>query len=228
MFFEVLVVNNNRIISTQMRLYPVTHRLWLTLNRLDEIFQQNAFLAKGKLLDIGGENTPYIEIFRPHIKKYVCVNLSKVQNSADENIVIDALKMKFSSSSFDTVLCTQVLEHIKYPQELVDKINSILKKGGYCILSTNMAWINHAVPDDYFRFTESGLKHLFRNFSSVKCCPAGGYVLTIFQFIALLTKPLPNFLAKPINFVLNVVGDKLDRIFYNGKLTPAIVVIAKK
>jgi SAM-dependent methyltransferase len=211
-----------------MKLYPKSSRLWLVLHRLDEIFRSNAHFATGRLLDIGGENTPYIEIFKPYVKKYVCLNLSKVKNQADENIIGNALDLPFADSSFDTVLSTQVLEHINEPQKAVDEIYRVLKKGRYCILSTNMAWINHAVPDDYYRYTESGLRHLFKNFSSVKCYCAGGYFLTLFQFAALLTKPLPFFISMPANWIINMLGDALDRAVYIDKLTLAIVIIAKK
>jgi SAM-dependent methyltransferase len=211
-----------------MKLYPRHSRLWLVLNRLNIFLEKNASKSKGVLLDIGGENTPYIELFRPHIKKYICLNLKKVNNSADENIVGDAMKLPFKNNSIDTVLSTQVLEHLKDPQKAIDEIFRVLKKGGVCILSTNMAWINHAVPDDYYRYTESGLKYLFRNFSKKKTYSLGGYILTLFQFVVLLTKPLPFFIKNPINFVLNSIGNFLDKKIRINKLSPITAIIAKK
>jgi len=214
--------------TTQMKLYPCYSRLWLVLNRLNNFLAEHASQTKGTLLDIGGENTPYIELFRPYIKKYICINLKKVNNSADENIIGDALKLPIQSNSIDTVLSTQVLEHLVEPQKAVDEIFRVLKKDGVCILSTNMAWINHAVPDDYFRYTESGLNYLFKDFSKIKTYSLGGYILTLFQFVVLLTKGLPFFIKNPINFVLNSVGNFLDKRIRINKLSPITTIIAKK
>ena len=200
--------------TTQMKLYPRHSRLWLVLNRLNKFLEKNASKSKGVLLDIGGENAPYIELFRPHIAKYICLNIEKVDNKADENVIGDAMKIPFKNNSIDTVLSTQVLEHLSEPQKAVDEIFRVLKKGGVCILSTNMAWINHAVPDDYFRYTESGLKHLFRKFSKKKTYSLGGYILTLFQLVVLLTKPLPFFIKNPINFVLNSIGNFLEKSLF--------------
>lgn len=215
-------------VSTQMRIYPIYSRLWLSLSRLDKLLSIHAEKAKGKLLDIGGENTPYIEYFRPYVTEYVCLNTALIKNTADQNVIGDAQELPFPKNSFDTILSTQVLEHLPQPQKAVDEINRVLKKGGYCLLSTNMAWIFHAVPDDYFRYTESGLKHLFRGFSEVETYVAGGYVLTLAQLMLLPTKCIPPIFMAPICLIVNVTAGIFDQLFYSEKLTPTILIIAKK
>ena len=64
--------------------------------------------------------------------------------------------------------CSQVLEHIKEPDKAINEIHRVLKKGGSCLLTTHMAAPIHGAPYDYYRFTPSILKELFKKFEKVE------------------------------------------------------------
>jgi SAM-dependent methyltransferase len=63
----------------------------------------------------------------------------------------------------DTVLCTQVIEHVRDPQSLLRESARVLRVGGHLILSAPLMNVVHEPPYDYFRFTPYGLRLLFEN-----------------------------------------------------------------
>ena len=202
-------------------------KIYLFAEATHSELQKVAHLAKGKFLDVGGTDTLLYDMFSPFIKKYVCVNIKKVQNRADENVIGSATELPFGNASFETIHSSSVLEHIDEPQKAVDETYRVLKKGGYCILTTNMAWIYHPDPKDYYRFTKDGLKYLFRNFSKVEVREIGGSLLAIAQLEVLAWSKVP-VLGKICTVILNLIAPTLDRWFYDKKLSMNMLVIAKK
>jgi SAM-dependent methyltransferase len=76
----------------------------------------------------------------------------------------DGRTLPFSEGSFDGVLCTQVLEHVSHPQELLLEISRVLRPGGILILSAPFLWQEHEEPYDFFRFSSFGMRRL------LSCC----------------------------------------------------------
>jgi 2-polyprenyl-3-methyl-5-hydroxy-6-metoxy-1,4-benzoquinol methylase len=68
--------------------------------------------------------------------------------------------LPFHSEVFDTVLCTQVLEHVKEPSVVVGEISRVLKREGYLILTAPQSEPKHDEPYDYYRYTSHGLRYL--------------------------------------------------------------------
>lgn len=64
----------------------------------------------------------------------------------------------------DVVICTEVLEHVFNPFEAVKGISSMLKTGGKVAASTPFNFRIHGPLPDRWRFTEFGLRALFRGF----------------------------------------------------------------
>lgn len=72
------------------------------------------------------------------------------------------------SSHFDFVVCTEVLEHTRNPFGAAIEIERILKKGGKAFISTPFDFRIHGPLPDCWRFTEHGLKELFKNMEVVE------------------------------------------------------------
>lgn len=72
------------------------------------------------------------------------------------------------SESFDVVVCTEVLEHTLQPFFAVDELYRMLKKGGVALVSTPYNFRIHGPLPDCWRFTEHGLRELFKKFSSIE------------------------------------------------------------
>ena len=69
---------------------------------------------------------------------------------------------QIQSESFGVILCTGLLEHIPDPQRLIDEFHRILKPGGRLILSASAVFSFHGGRNNFFHFTTSGFRLLFR------------------------------------------------------------------
>ena len=56
------------------------------------------------------------------------------------------------------VLCSEVMEHVKYPDIALAGIRRVLRPGGVAVFTTLTAFPVHGFPDDYRRWTENGLR----------------------------------------------------------------------
>lgn len=111
--------------------------------------------AKGDLLDLGCGTVPFYELYRDHVKNTTCVDwescfhdTSFVDFSVDLN-----QNLNIEGRSFDTVLLSDVLEHIYEPKQLLSQIYNILREDGTLILNVPFAYWEHEAPHDYYRYT---------------------------------------------------------------------------
>jgi len=116
--------------------------------------------ARGALADIGCGKFPYYGIYRNRTTSVVGVDWP---NSLHDNPHVDMLcdlneKIDLSDESVDTVLCTDVLEHIYRPARLWSEIARILKCGGKAIIGTPFYYWIHEAPHDYYRYTRFALE----------------------------------------------------------------------
>ncbi len=72
------------------------------------------------------------------------------------DIIGDAQDMQIQSESIDCVKCTELLEHVEYPEKVISEIHRILVPGGILVLSIPLYMSNiHADPYDYQRYNRS-------------------------------------------------------------------------
>lgn len=111
--------------------------------------------ANGKLLDLGCGDVPLYGFYKKFVTENICVDwASTLHKNEYLDFECDITKeLPFEDASFDTILSTQVLEHIYNPFPLFKECNRILKQGGVFIVSSNMAYWEHEQPNDYLRHT---------------------------------------------------------------------------
>jgi SAM-dependent methyltransferase len=115
--------------------------------------------AKGRLLDIGCGKKPYRQLFST--TEHVGVDWpASLHGNAQVDVSNDAMHLSFTDDSFDTVLCTELLEHVAEPHLAVEEMSRVLKPGGYLILSVPFVHWVHEQPFDFYRYTVFGLRHL--------------------------------------------------------------------
>jgi SAM-dependent methyltransferase len=119
-----------------------------------------AFLARfasaGKMLDVGGGDRPdYGELFPNRL----CIDIRRAR---DVRLLADAHRLPFAGATFERVLSIEVLEHLCDPVRAIDEMRRVLAPGGLLLLTTRFTYPLHSEPHDYFRYTEHGLRHLFR------------------------------------------------------------------
>ncbi|HAV43452.1 TPA: hypothetical protein DCX15_05500 [bacterium] len=130
-----------------------------------EYLKEESKLCEGKVLDVGagGWVLPW-RLFR-HCE-YITMDVEKNENI---DVVGDVQDMHmFEDSSFDVIICSEVLEHVPSPHRAISEIYRILKPGGKLLLTVPFDIGLHDCPGDYWRFTEQGLKILLEEFSEVE------------------------------------------------------------
>lgn len=80
--------------------------------------------------------------------------------------IIDVTKMDYKNE-FDVVLCSNVLEHVFDFKRAIKNIHNALKPGGVLIVGSPAFYPLHNEPEDYWRFTEYGIRRLLADFSKV-------------------------------------------------------------
>ncbi len=205
---------------------PINAAIYLHFSTLSEDIQKYAKYAKGTLIDVGAGLAPYKSFFK-NVKKYIKMDNFEYPGSKPD-IIGDALNIPMKDKSVDSVFSSQVLEHIKDPQKMVNEIHRILKKDGVCILTTHMAQVLHGEPHDYFRFTEYGLRELFKKFSYVEIKPNGGALLAIIQLFNFAIEEKFPIISKPLITFLNLIVKRLDKIFFEKRFTINYLVYATK
>lgn len=135
-----------------------------------------AVQARGVLLDVGCGRTPYREVFA-QVDRYVGLD-GKRESRVD--VYGDGMALPFRDGCVDTVFCSQVLEHVPEPSQMMGEMVRVLKKGGLLILTAPHMWGIHEEPHDYFRFTGYGLAYLARKsgLEEVTVRPMAGYWVT--------------------------------------------------
>jgi len=125
--------------------------------------------ARGRLLDVGCGDKPYLSIFLPYVRSYVGVeyagsfgatSASGQDRARRPDVVYSGGRLPFRDGSFDTVLSVQVLEHTPRPGPLVAEMARVLAPDGVLILTAPFQFRLHEQPHDYFRYSPHGLRQL--------------------------------------------------------------------
>lgn len=76
------------------------------------------------------------------------------------DIVAD-LELDRLPETFAHIECMSVLEHCRRPWLMAANLQRMLEPGGTLFITVPFIWRVHGYPDDYWRFTVSGVKSLF-------------------------------------------------------------------
>ncbi len=121
---------------------------------LDSLIEAKKY-AHRNILDMGCGTKPYSGIYREGT--YTGIDLP---GSRKADVYGSVLGLPFKPCSFDTVVSTQVIEHVPEPKKMLEEAFRVLKKNGHLILTAPMTWGLHEAPHDYYRYTKYGLKYL--------------------------------------------------------------------
>lgn len=85
------------------------------------------------------------------------------------------------SGRFSAVLCSEVLEHVRRPWLALPELRRVIRPGGSIIVTTLTTFHIHGYPDDYYRYTDSGLRGLLEDagFVDIQTEYGGDTVLTL-------------------------------------------------
>ena len=71
--------------------------------------------------------------------------------------------IKGKTGKFSTVICMEVLTHVRNPFKAAENLSSFLKDGGTAVLSECYVRKISKMPIDLWRFTYDGTKELFKD-----------------------------------------------------------------
>lgn len=190
----------------------------------------------GTVLDAGCGHAPYIDL----VKKYSAelILLDYEISHTDQQVCADVRKLPFVNDSVDSILSTQVLEHVVNPFEAIQETGRVLRAGGILLLSVPHLSRLHELPNDYFRFTENGLRYLAQvgGFDVIEIIPTGGLLTFLSHQISLafLISLWPLKVLRPAILLINKylftkLASLLDRLLRTELLFPqGYVMVAKK
>lgn len=157
----------------------------ILVNRIvDRAIGQAASRARGRLLDIGCGTKPYEHHFAPYVSEYVGLDHEQSAHGLDRvDIVGTAYEIPVPDESFDTILCTAVLEHLEEPGAALGEARRVLRPTGTAIYVAPLIWHLHEEPRDFFRYTKHGLSYLFRQagFEIEEIRPLAGFWVSMGQ-----------------------------------------------
>ncbi len=211
--------------------------------RLDDAIAEHAKLAHGILLDVGCGVKPYEHLLVPFVEKYIGIEYSPESgyrgNKAD--LCGDASALPLADASIDTILCTEVMEHLADPEKTISEFVRVLRPGGTLVTTAPFVYPIHDA-NGFFRYSPDGLAAMMTRqglaIDGVK--PLAGTAITLAAMFNLYwydegfiwTKWLYPFgvIFRPVLwlscFVVNMLGG-LSRLFFR-QMSFNYLTIAKK
>ncbi len=191
-------------------------------NAIDQAVRElAASLPEGSLvLDAGAGETRYAPLFSRH--RYVGVDLAVGDPGWDYgslDVISDLTRLAVASNRFDACLSIVTLEHVREPSRAIAEMSRALKPGGTLLLAVPLHWEVHQAPNDYFRYTCYGARHLLEKagFAGIVVRPVGGFFRLLSRLmlygLRLFPSPLRYLVAlaaAPLALAIPVL-DFLDR-----------------
>jgi SAM-dependent methyltransferase len=139
---------------------PIYYPDWLLLSELSrDVKAALRTYARGALLDVGCGERPYEHCGAP-LTRWIGLDADG-NSAADIHGFADAIPL--AENSVDTILCTQVLEHVPDAEKALRELHRVLRPGGIAILTVPQYWPLHEEPYDFRRYTRIGFEQLIRS-----------------------------------------------------------------
>jgi SAM-dependent methyltransferase len=179
--------------------------------------------CSGRLLDIGCAEKPYHRFLGDNVTSHIGIDhYQTLHNKSKIDIFSTAYAIPIQGDTFDSALCTAVLEHLEEPEMAIRECARVLKPGGTAIYTVPFIWHLHEEPRDFYRYSKFGLEYLFKKagFEIVEIKALSGFWVTfgqlfVYNIYRLNLGPLRwlhiidllGLLIQGISFIL----DKIDK-----------------
>lgn len=120
----------------------------------------------GRLLEVGPQDRSLV---RESFHNFA-VETFDIVDTYGPALVGDITKVNdfIADSTYDVVVCMEVIEHTLNPFDAVKEIRRVLKHEGYLLISAPLNWRIHGPSPDCWRITEHGWNALLRDFDIVE------------------------------------------------------------
>lgn len=203
--------------------------------KLYESVREYAHYMTGRCMDFGCGIQPYRKMLP--VKEYVGVEIES-DNKIRGVIYYDGHTLPFKDESFDSIISSEVFEHIDNIDEIVIELKRVLKTGGVMLLTVPFVYPKHCWPYDFRRYTTKGLKKLLTNagFACIECKTDSNYQECLAQLknvywqedvkVKTAIGKIGKNLVITINNLNGVIAGKL--LPYSNKLYLDNIMIVKK
>lgn len=184
---------------------PFHPGFWIR-RRLKAAVRSAAAHARGKTLDVGCGSKPHLQAFRS-TSSYWGLEYSPSSGYRDTRADVygDAAAMPVRTSSVDTVLATELLEHVPDPGAVVAEFARILRPGGLVITTAPFFFPTHD-RQDFFRFGPAAVAEMMRRsgIDVVQVRPLSGAGMTVVLLATILWYEI-GFMWTPWLYPLSVL-----------------------
>jgi len=183
--------------------------------------------ASGTLLDLGCGKVPLFGVYKDLVTDTICVDWETRGDTSHLDYIVNMNeKIPLSDEQFDTVIATDVLEHVASPEHVFREVARLLRPGGKLIVGVPFLYWIHESPHDYYRYTEFSLAQLCSraSLSVVLLEPYGGAPEVVFDVIGktLVFDKLGTYvICRCLSQVSALIGDLFLRTRIGRRLSRA-------
>jgi len=134
--------------------------------------------ARGRVIDVGCGPAPLYGMYQPKAATITCVDWA---NSLHDVSFCDSFvnlneTWDLPADAFDTVIATDVLEHLHNPANFFSEAARICSPGGKLIIGVPFLYWIHEAPHDHMRHTEFSLRRFceLNSLTVLELSPTGG------------------------------------------------------
>lgn len=196
-----------------------------------EVMESLIDYIHGDVLDFGAGSGKQKRIILTKATSYTALD---IEPAPGVDIVGDVLDPPIADGTYDAIVSTQVMEHVKKPWIMAQQIARILKPGGTCIVSAPFITPYHAHPNDFFRYTEAGMRSLLEGagLEIILCTKHGGWWAcvgeTVKQKYFSPYDKKKSWFRRRLSMVLEQLFRLLDRTTPPGIAYCNVVCVARK
>lgn len=176
----------------------------------------------GSLIDLGCGKVPLYLVYKDYITDSVCVDWGDTCHKSEYiDFQCDLIKgLPFEDRKFNTIILSDVLEHIPCPEELWKEMNRILAINGKILMNTPFYYWLHEEPYDFYRYTEFALRRFaeMTGFKVIVLKPIAGVPEILSDILAkrLIRSP---FLGKKMSMLVQALARWFVNTKYGAKLS---------
>jgi len=130
---------------------------WLARNITEEEVRGKKIIEAGSY-DVNGSLRYVLQLLKP--AEYVGADI-RPGPGVDIICPSENLANKFGRESFDIVISTNTLEHIRKWKDAVSNIKNICKRDGIILIIVPSRWPFHEYPSDFWRYGMEDMRRIF-------------------------------------------------------------------
>jgi SAM-dependent methyltransferase len=201
---------------------------------------------RGQLLDVGCGRKPYGK-WLSNVDHHWGADMPTTMHGPEHaDVWASAAALPFADGTFDSILCTEVLEHTPDPAAGLREIARVSKTGAVLVLTVPFSEQLHETPYDFCRFTAYWLEHLLKTtgWEILRLRPRGGawlelgYRVSSFLYTSsgatsdehgkLSPRPVASFFVIPACAGVQLFSSVMDKLLPNNISTMGYGLVARK